>query len=66
MANQVRPVEKCPECGGIAQVKRNGDWKCFASDIIGDIRVLVCEARGVTLAGELIPTRGSTNLWRTL
>jgi len=63
---------ECPECGGIAIVKRNGDWRCTAHDRFAsrpgarEVEILVCAARGVTLGDDLVVTQGSNGIWRAL
>lgn len=56
----------CPECGGPAEIQRNGDWRCIAYDRNGLVTIAVCEAEGTTVGGDLVVTRGSTGVWRYL
>lgn len=44
-------LKSCPECGGPAQVVRNGDWKCLASDL--DPRETARQSQLNELADEL-------------
>lgn len=51
-----REKVKCPVCDKEAELSRNGDWKCIASEKLAfNATQLTCGARGVSLGKEMIP-----------